>query len=685
MLNLKNKKKSSSKPIFDINHSLNKIKIKNIKMANTIIESNLDIVIHDGGLNSIYDEFKNKFMLYDDLLSSIIEFNYNSEENSNQEKNLNTLKINEVIKSFSNLNKNTNSIIFNNQELNELCAKFNCHLNYCFANSERKSKTELLINSKNFESAEIELISRYDGKNIILLHDNLVSLLADYIVLKNLNLDENFIFVYNNKHENQTEFMNLILKSPKNCIFYSRYLEILFEYKCYGVWTVYLTSYIFTTEHKIKKNKNNENHTSQSDRVFDNLEYINSINESNKNFMRKKGRFFDFAHISFNCSFNYLKLIHEVNQQNTDSKADLVKLQERINESNPIKVLILAKALFKFREFQRSLEYYVSDERIIYNFYCGFDQLEEFHLNGEFEIIFFKITRTPEIEYFSELSKTALVITKRNPKIYLANPADNLEYFNDRGEMVKWLNHIAGKTSDLTAEFKTELIIPDSKLVNLKLINSKENFRKFLQENNLNLPLILKIDGSFLDHYMCSIVADKGIDNFIEYFNNNTANGFEDKINILIQSFFNHGGKVIKSYFINKTAYTYIRPSLPDMLEEYCSTIKEFENGYFCFCTPDLVSKKFEEFTKKFHIDNEIDKKIDYNFLQKICSVFEKESEKTLFGLDFLYNSEKNVYSLIDCNYFPGYKEFKGGLGKIIKEHLLNYYQDHIKKLKEMN
>jgi len=658
-------------------------------MTYTNIESNLNIVIHEGGLNTIYDEYKNKFVLFNNLLSSIIEFNYNSEDDSvlkdkeNQINSSNSLDMNQVMRSFSDQYKNINSIIFNPQELREFYLKFNTHINEIFANRERKSKTDLFINLNNFESAGNDVLSKYEGRNIVLLHYDLISLLTDYIVLKNLNLEDKFMFIYNNKTDIQSDFMQLLFKAPKNFILYSRNLETLFEFKNYGVWSVYLTNYVYSSEHKIKNIESNGIQSSKTNYTLSNLEYMNSITEFNKDFIRSKGRFFDFAHISFNCSFNYLRFIEQINLKNQDLKANSVKLYEEINQTNPIRVFILAKSLFKFREFQRSIEYYVCDESIIYNFYCGFEQIEELHLNGEFDIIFFKITRPGEVEFCANLIKTTLEIIKRNPRIYLANPVDNLDIFNDRGKMVICLNQITEKSRNLTEEFNTGLIVPESILINLQLINSKEKFRNFLQENKLSLPLILKIDGpktNIPDHNMCTIIADIGIDNFLDYIIKLAA-GIEDKVNILIQSFFNHGGKVIKSYYINKTAYHYVRTSLPDMLEEYTSTIKEFENGYFCFTTPDLVSKNFEELMKKFHVDSEIDKKIDCNFLKSVCDVFEKETQKTLFGLDFLYNSRENIYSLIDCNYFPGYKELKSSFGNIIKEHLLKYYRDHINKL----
>jgi len=90
-----------------------------------------------------------------------------------------------------------------------------------------------------------------------------------------------------------------------------------------------------------------------------------------------------------------------------------------------------------------------------------------------------------------------------------------------------------------------------------------------------------------------------------------------------------------------------------------------------------LISEKFYDLFKHLPVNDSIEKKINVNFLQEICDVFEKESGKTLFGLDFLYNEKNNIYSVIDCNYFPGYKETNNEeFCKLLKNHIITYYED---------
>jgi len=650
-------------------------------MEYSLNENKLNLVIYDGGLNTIYNNYKKKFTLYQNLLLSIIDFNYFSlDDFSSKEKIiLEKFDIYQIINEFLDKNNHITFFIKNSKHLDELYINFLSFLNKKFINY--KTINDIQINFNHFEAIDEQVLLNEEGKNLILMHENLVFLLTDYIVLKNFKFEKKFIYVLENENSDKnTKFKQILSKSPKNFIFYTHKLEKLFIYKNIGTWSVYLTNYVSTTENKIKNEKIAKVVTKNLDislftNQFNDFNYIKDLNEINKQFIKKYGRFFNFAHISFNCSSNYVSLINNLNAEDLDdNKANARRLNEIINKTNPLKILVLIRSLFKYREFSRAAVYYVNDDKFNFNFFCGFEDLDDFHLNGEFDVIFYKLTRGPEIDFYSKLIENTKIIAKEK-RIYIANDFDNLECFNDRAEMVKMLNHIVDKSEDLTSEFKIKLSVPDSKLQKFSSINNKEKFRNFLTENNFRLPLILKLDGPTekFDHFMCSIVSDKGIDNFVDYLLN-YSEGVEEKVNILIQTFFNHGGKVIKSYYINRTAYTYIRPSLPDMLEEYCNTIDEFKDGYFCFYTSDLISKKFQDLWKKFQIDNEINNKINFDFLEKVCRIFENESQKTLFGLDFLYNEKNNEYSLVDCNFFPGYKELKAEFGSILKDHILYYY-----------
>ena len=75
----------------------------------------------------------------------------------------------------------------------------------------------------------------------------------------------------------------------------------------------------------------------------------------------------------------------------------------------------------------------------------------------------------------------------------------------------------------------------------------------------------------------------------------------------------------------------------------------------------------------KFDNDTEIPKKANMKLMEEVSKLFETYSKKTLFGLDFIFDLKNNNYSLIDCNYFPGYKEIEKEFGKHLTEHI-NYY-----------
>ena len=146
---------------------------------------------------------------------------------------------------------------------------------------------------------------------------------------------------------------------------------------------------------------------------------------------------------------------------------------------------------------------------------------------------------------------------------------------------------------------------------------------------------------------------------------------------MILQTYVNHGGKVFKVYHINNNSIIYLRNSLPDFTIDLVDKFEEFKLGFYYIHTPDLFGSNYELFLKKiqlkfFEINNNNHHIIDY--LKSITNIFEKFSRLTLFGLDFLFDSDNNTFYLVDANNFPGYKELYSEFNDIIIQHIQYYY-----------
>jgi hypothetical protein len=133
----------------------------------------------------------------------------------------------------------------------------------------------------------------------------------------------------------------------------------------------------------------------------------------------------------------------------------------------------------------------------------------------------------------------------------------------------------------------------------------------------------------------------------------------------------------MKLYSINETGYIYFRPSLPDVSDSLIEKYEEYRLGYYKISTDQLLSKSYKAFWEKLYQSNEdsVQKHVNQEYLREIAKLFEDFSETTLFGLDFLYDYNNNIYYLVDCNIYPGYKELFKELNAILTEHIVKQYR----------
>jgi len=213
------------------------------------------------------------------------------------------------------------------------------------------------------------------------------------------------------------------------------------------------------------------------------------------------------------------------------------------------------------------------------------------------------------------------------------------------------------------------------------LFNEK-NLNNLLKSKKVHYPVMLKSSGhkpSF-EHKMAIILSDRGMHNFCKKMSNQDVK--EKKF--ICQNYVNHGGYLLKVYRIKQKNYFYFRPSTPDVDISYEETREDYINGYFDFETELISNSNYLDFWNSHTNNGDIKTSFDQKFIEEITEEFEIYSGNTLFGLDFIFDPIKKTLLLIDCNYFPGYKELAGDISNILSDHVLLYYSKFVSENKEI-
>jgi hypothetical protein len=142
-----------------------------------------------------------------------------------------------------------------------------------------------------------------------------------------------------------------------------------------------------------------------------------------------------------------------------------------------------------------------------------------------------------------------------------------------------------------------------------------------------------------------------------------------------VQEYINHGGVMVKTYFLNETNKSVTRPSLPNIDESIIEEMPHFKKGYFEFYNEFLYQKQDQTFWERVKVNENLEKEIDYGLLNEASLKFNEFSNISLYGLDFMFDEVTKLYYLLEINYFPSYREFGLELYKLITEHILKCYK----------
>ncbi len=598
-----------------------------------INNNKLNYLILCGGLYQIYSNPKRNYTNYEDIINNLIE-----EEKNNSNNNINLIK--EIINKYKNIK--------NEENIKEFINVINEKLNNFIQNN---------LKFNEFETINLSYLNDlYDKVNIFFIHKNLMELYIDYKILEYFKIENKIRFLLSNDIEKK------ILKIPKNFICFDYNLTNLYVYYLKGCWTVYCTCLL---KMNFKKNIIQP--------------YFKELNNNNLEIIKNKSTFFNFSIFFFIQLNNYINIFQTVNKTITNIYSYNNILQKELNKINPIKCLTIYRYFHKEGEIKRA-HLYICSNKVNFISYPGslgenniYDNLLKLNIFGEFDCFLAKISDAQDLNNFPNLIKHIEEYFRNNKNIYSLSSTE-IKFKNmylERDKMVEFINIFIKKFNN--NQVKLPLSIP----CKLTEVYNYEDFKFFLEKNNINLPIIIKYEGPTpnYNHLLINIINNFGLKNYCEYFKN-YSKGVENKITQIIQEFVNHGGYVIKCYRINKKCYFYYRCSFPDVSYELINQYEEYKRGFLETATSLLVKNDFKIFWKKINKNVDIKNLVNEEFMSKIAEGFEKETGDTLIGLDFLFDYENKIYYLIDVNQYPGYKELIPQFNEIIIEHIENYYNE---------
>ena len=600
----------------------------------------MNCVLLQGGLFQIYSNIKENYLSYEDIANKLVKLYINKNPN---------IKV--IFDKY--LKTKTEKI-----DINETNDTFLKEINI------DNNKNNLFESQKdNFETINLELFYSFINKfqKVYFNYENLLYLLFDINVFNVLNIEtKNIIFCLNIKDILKQD--NIDYK--KYIIFDSR-LENLLYYHSLGCFTVYLA-------HLVKMDLKNDEEKN----------YIDKFNNENLAILNKYGLFFDFSITFMIQILDYISYISNYEKELKPYKGKTLT-EKIISKTGAYNIILIYRFFFKKGEIKR-VNFFMCNNKVIYTTYIGdnkkdcYSYFNKLYISNEYQKprgLIAKLSSKICLNEYGQLIKDLIKIKQENPDIYFFNNPENTSKYLNRGEQLIMINRFIKECLNNNEN----ILLPKSKEEDYKNIDTYEKFIKFMNENDIVFPLMLKFSGETIkyDHLIINIVNDAGLKNFINYFEEYTKKDNKEKIKIVVQKFINHGGYIIKLYRITNKSYFFYRPSFPDSKIEFINKYEEYKRGFLELTTNFLVSNEYKTFWQKLNgVNSNYKDNVDENLLSKIGEKFEQFSGDSLIGLDFLLdieNLENKKYYLIDVNQFPGYKELNKDMGKIIQEHILYY------------
>jgi hypothetical protein len=502
-----------------------------------------------------------------------------------------------------------------------------------------------IINSKlKIHFYKPDLLRKVEKQYFIVYNKNPLHLFLDEIILNELineiSIEHKFLF--------DGELVDLIKQtSAKEYMVFDLSLESLMIYHDLGCWTTLLTNYVFTY-------LDLENDNQGYKMISDNINYIKS----------GKDKVYDFTAISFYQNIYYFEHIKSINQKAGSNKANHEALEQVIKDINPVKCVLFIYFEKRSDSFQKKEKFFFSNQQVLYLTHIGGDDLS---VNGQFDSILSKVIEHKDYIYYKSYFDKFKEYTDKHG-VTVINGFDSFPYMIQKDIMHHYMEDFCQSETvkQLNTKYSLDIKLPYSLIVKGDDIRTHEGFMKIIKENNFKFPLVVKYQSNshfYFKHLATIIFKEENLADYLKYFNS----VYDTHLNCVLQSFVNHGGHVIKVYRIARENYIDWRSSLADINESFMSNYKE---GFWTFKTKDLEGEEYRQLWRKYHGENNIEKRINEEYLFKLMDEFEKFSGLSLFGLDVLYGHEVDLYYLIDINAFPGYKIKGMDIPEKMTEHI---------------
>jgi hypothetical protein len=548
--------------------------------------------------------------------------------------------------------------------LNQFYYLDNNNLEYSFLEASLKDNKSLyneitFADKKQFTpfiSSNIEFIIFNEKEDNLKIDREVIE---TYLDKNQINLKINFL------HE-EALFNHITANriSSKNFIILDNKISTLLKFHNIGCWTILLTPLVFSHLDKDEK--------LQKETIEIIKNNVNFIKESESSDLDKK--FFRFSTNNFYQLFFYYLEIEKINLSSQDSNtANLQALDDLLNKLKPVRVLQFLRTLRRSQEFKKQ-RFYISNEKVLFLSHIGGDDIS---INLNFDIVLAKTVEVKDLKLYSDLLSNIVSYCEKN-NLIMANNISLLKKFVEKDHQGDYLTEFinSAEIQEIKKEYSLNVYYPSSTNISLDSILDKNNFNKILHENNLKFPLVIKYKGhsNYFKHLITYLFEETCVDNYIKSLTEINEEDRKDTT-VVLQSFVNHGGRVMKIYHINNTNFIDYRHSLPDVNK---NLIDHFKEGYWTFKTIELENGKYKEILEKFNdedfikniTEGENSKKLEFAY--KICDMFQKFSKFSLFGVDLLYAYEENAFYIIDVNSLPGYKIKNVDLAEMFREHMFN-------------
>ena len=594
---------------------------------------------------------------------------------------------------YINLSKNIYNILNQNEkgknfleQMSTIIENFVKESSY-FSYNDFKQK--LFSSEINFEDI-IEILSDFLKNNVSYIHkeqiqtvkslkvniynENHFNLLIDEFCLYNFQKKNDITFEFYTQDELLSEIdenkniINNYLINNKKIFFFSNSADILKLFKnkySNNFFTFLIGIYLF--------NYIDKKEGSEEQKIVNNIVNYFESELNNNNIYKDSGYIInsDVNFLIFN--FYYMDYYYkEIILKNISTYKELIKYFEDLK---PKVILVFVKNLLRSESFVKQ-RFFICNGEILYKPHYG---LLNSKCNGKVDGVLSKATEMKDFEEYNDIFE--FLKNYDSP-----NDIQNLLFFVDKNAQSIYLKKFCSliNNNDLNKDYEFKLLIVNDLKFDIEDLKNKQKFLDTLSLKKFKFPIIVKYtsNNNYFKHQMSIIENENSYNKFIDEYINKIDNvGY--KTTCLIQQIINHGGYVLKIYYLGGKIYIDYRSSTVNIDEKNTELIEELfqDRGYWNFKTSDLENKNYKEniwekYVQKDYVVNLVEgnqKLKDY--LYHITYLFEVYSQMSLFGIDILIDYDEKKLFIIDSNSFPGFKKgfnVQNDLREFFKKYLDN-------------